>query len=48
MILVTVERRQILTLLAYPLAAGKWTKLDVDHVSITISKETNAHQKFSI
>ena len=46
MILLTLEKKDVLTLLAFPIAAGKWTKLAADHVSITQSRAINAHQKF--
>ena len=46
MILLTLEQKDVLTLLAFPSAAGKWTKLAADHVSITQSRAINAHQKF--
>ena len=46
MILLTLEEGDVMALLAFPSAAGKWTKLAADHVSITISKGINANQKF--
>ena len=46
MILLTLEQKDVMTLLAFPGAAGKWNKLAADHVSITQSKAINAHQMF--
>ena len=46
MILLTLEQGDVMSLLAFPSASGKWTKLAADHVSITISKGINANQKF--
>ena len=46
MILLTLEPGDVMSLLAFPSAAGKWTKLAADHVSISISKGINANQRF--
>ena len=46
MILLTLEPGDVMSLLAFPSAAGKWAKLAADHVSITISKGINANKKF--
>lgn len=46
MILLTLEQKDVMTLLAFPTAAAKWAKLAANHVSISAAKGTNAHQKF--
>ena len=46
MILLTLDPKDVMTLIAYNTAASKWTKLAEDHVSITASKAINANQKF--
>ena len=46
MILLTLEQDDALSLISFPTAASKWTKLAADHVSITASKGINAHQRF--
>ena len=45
MILLTMEQKDVMTLLAFPGATGKWNKLAADHVSITQSRAINANQK---
>ena len=47
MILLMLEQKDVMTLLAFPSAARKWNKLAADHVSITQSRAVNAHQSFS-
>ena len=46
MILLMLKQGDVMALLAFPSAAGKWTNLAANHVSITISKGINAIQKF--
>ena len=46
MILLSLEPKDVMTLIAYNTAASKWIKLAEDHVSITASKAINAHQRF--
>ena len=46
MILLTLDPKDVMTLIAYVTAASKWAKLAADHVSITASKGINANQKF--
>ena len=43
MILLTLEQKDVMMILAFPSAAGKWNKLAADHVSITQSRAINAH-----
>ena len=45
-ILLTLDPKDVMTLIAYITAAEKWAKLAADHVSITASKGINANQKF--
>ena len=44
MILLTLEQKDVMTLLAFPSVVGKWNKLAADHVSRTQFR--TAHQKF--
>ena len=46
MILLTLDPKDVIALIAYITAAEKWAKLAADHVSITASKGINANQKF--
>ena len=46
LILLTLDEKDVLTLIAFPTAASKWAKLAADHVSITAQKGINAHQRF--
>ena len=45
-ILLTLEQKDVMTLLAFITTTSKCTKLAVHHVSITASKGINAHQRF--
>ena len=46
MILLTLEPKDALNLLPFETAAGKWTKLAADNVSISAAKGINANQRF--
>ena len=46
MILLTLEQKDVMTLLAFPTAAAKWAKLAADHMSILGAKGISAHQNF--
>ena len=46
MILLTLDPKDVITLIAYITAAEKWAKLAADHVSITASNGIDANQKF--
>ena len=45
MILLTLDPKDVMTLIAYITTAEKWAELAADHVSITASKGINANPK---
>ena len=46
MIIMTLDQKDVLTLLSYPTSAAKWVKLAADHVSFSTGQAVSANTRF--